>query len=87
MGLLSCAEARRLPPPELPEIAALSRPLSYEQEVRPVVEGRCVVCHACYDAPCQLQYNSVAGAQRTEQIGELREPEALGTAVAEELRS
>jgi len=27
------------------------------------------------------------GAQRTEQIGELREPEALGTAVAEELRS
>jgi len=64
VGLLSCAEARRLPPPELPEIAALSRPLSYEQEVRPVVEGRCVVCHACYDAPCQLQYNSVAGAQR-----------------------
>ena len=63
-SLLGCTEPRRLPPPVLPEIAALSRPVRYEEEVRPVLEARCVVCHACYDAPCQLQLSSREGAER-----------------------
>lgn len=25
--------------------------LSYDEQVRPVLESRCVVCHGCYDAP------------------------------------
>ncbi|MFP8876809.1 MAG: fatty acid cis/trans isomerase, partial [Myxococcota bacterium] len=48
----------------LPKITALSRPVRYEEEVRPVLETRCVVCHACYDAPCQLQLSSRDGAER-----------------------
>ena len=32
--------------------------------MKPVLESRCVVCHACYDAPCQLLLSSYAGAQR-----------------------
>lgn len=28
--------------------------VSYEQDVKPILEARCIVCHGCYDAPCQL---------------------------------
>jgi len=38
--------------------------LSYEDEVRPVLQNRCVVCHGCYDAPCQLKLSSPAGITR-----------------------
>jgi hypothetical protein len=44
--------------------APLDRPVSYENEVKPLLESRCVVCHACYDAPCQLLLSSFDGAQR-----------------------
>ena len=31
---------------------------------RDVLDKRCVVCHACYDAPCQLKLNSLEGIDR-----------------------
>jgi len=40
------------------------RKISYEEEVKPILEQRCVVCHGCYDAPCQLKLNSAAGILR-----------------------
>ena len=36
----------------------------YWQDVKPVLEQRCVVCHACYDAPCQLKLSSIEGIER-----------------------
>lgn len=39
-------------------------PLSWDQHVKPVIEGRCVVCHACYDASCQLKLSSYEGLSR-----------------------
>ncbi|MCZ4293255.1 fatty acid cis/trans isomerase [Vibrio sinaloensis] len=33
-------------------------------EVKPIIDNRCVVCHACYDAPCQLKLSSVDGIDR-----------------------
>ncbi len=39
-------------------------PVSYETRVRPVLEKRCVVCHGCYDAPCQLKLSSTEGIER-----------------------
>jgi hypothetical protein len=33
-------------------------------EVKPIIDNRCVVCHACYDAPCQLKMSSVEGIDR-----------------------
>lgn len=36
----------------------------YWSAVRPVLDGRCVACHACYDAPCQLNLASYAGLTR-----------------------
>jgi hypothetical protein len=33
-------------------------------EVRPILERRCVVCHGCYDAPCQLKLGAWEGIAR-----------------------
>lgn len=38
--------------------------VDYDAEVRPILAARCVVCHACYDAPCQLKLGSSAGIDR-----------------------
>lgn len=32
--------------------------------IKPLLDRRCVVCHACYDAPCQLKLTSMEGLQR-----------------------
>jgi len=66
---VTCAQ----PPPV--ELATLpgptgSEPISYVEQVQPVLENRCVVCHGCYDAPCQLQLSSYAGLDR----GATKEP-------------
>ena len=57
-------------PAGLPVLEALDRRVDYEKDVRPVLDNRCVVCHACYDAPCQLLLSSHPGAMR----GAAREP-------------
>jgi hypothetical protein len=36
----------------------------YPPDIKPIVEGRCMVCHGCYDAPCQLKLDALAGLQR-----------------------
>jgi len=38
-------------------------PVTYDQ-VKPILERRCVVCHGCYDAPCQLKLSSNEGLRR-----------------------
>jgi len=41
-----------------------ARAIDYETQVRPILEGRCVVCHGCYDAPCQLKLSAFEGIAR-----------------------
>lgn len=36
----------------------------YLNEVKPVIDNRCVVCHACYDSPCQFKMSSTQGIDR-----------------------
>src|SRR5574343_1301035 len=36
----------------------------YWQQVRPILDRRCVTCHACYDAPCQLKLTRYDGITR-----------------------
>lgn len=38
--------------------------VDYWREVKPVIEDRCIVCHGCYDAPCQLKMTSIEGIVR-----------------------
>ncbi|MFK8080685.1 MAG: fatty acid cis/trans isomerase [Granulosicoccus sp.] len=52
------------------QVEARARPVSktlaadFLTNVRPVLEKRCVVCHACYDAACQLKLTSAEGIER-----------------------
>ena len=65
--------------PALAAIPARRAPLSYRSDVQPILEHRCVVCHGCYDAPCQLLLSSPARHRaRRQQGGRLRHraPEA-----------
>ena len=51
--------------PQDREVAQLARgAIDYDTQVRPILESRCVVCHACYDAPCQLKLGSSEGIDR-----------------------
>lgn len=38
--------------------------ISFQQQVRPILDSRCVVCHSCYDAPCQIKLGSWEGVAR-----------------------
>ncbi len=38
--------------------------VSYQDDVQPILESRCIVCHGCYDAPCQLDLSSHEGIER-----------------------
>lgn len=46
-----------LPPPS-------GRDVDYLTHIRPIFEQKCIACHACYDAPCQLKLTSHEGVQR-----------------------
>jgi len=37
---------------------------SYSRDIRPIVDQKCIACHACYDAPCQLKLSSDQGLLR-----------------------
>ncbi len=53
------ADSRRYDRP-----AASAGLVSYRKQIEPILENRCVVCHACYDAPCQLKLGSWEGIAR-----------------------
>ncbi len=53
----SCVRAVPLPEPVEPQ------PM-FADEVKPILELRCMVCHACYNAPCQLNLQSYEGLDR-----------------------
>ena len=38
--------------------------VNYREEIQPILDQRCVVCHACYDAPCQLKLTNPEGIMR-----------------------
>lgn len=41
-----------------------SRADEYSDKISPIFERRCVACHSCYNAPCQLNLQSYSGATR-----------------------
>src|SRR3954465_1372772 len=79
LGLLACALLLVAGCGAAPTAATLSMPLrvdydlldtlpkepiDYESQIRPILDSRCVVCHGCYDAPCQLKLSSFEGIAR-----------------------
>jgi hypothetical protein len=43
---------------------AAEQTYSYVNDVKPILESRCIACHACNDAPCQLKLTSAEGLLR-----------------------
>lgn len=49
------------------ESVAVRTPLGkvdYLAEIKPILDKRCVVCHSCYNSPCQLKLSSWDGLER-----------------------
>jgi hypothetical protein len=63
LAALACAPAEPVSLPPLPSVTDPAT-VSYREQVQPVLERRCVVCHGCYDAPCQLRLSSQEGTLR-----------------------
>lgn len=61
LAIISACSATA-PPPVL--IQPPSRPINYLTEVKPILDRRCVVCHSCYNSPCQLKLSSHEGIER-----------------------
>ncbi len=52
----------------------------YWTQVKPVLEARCVSCHACYDAPCQLKASAIEGLERGGHKDKVYTPSRLASA-------
>ncbi len=46
------------------EVAQSGRNVDYLDDVKPILDRRCVVCHSCYNSPCQLKLSSYEGLDR-----------------------
>ena len=46
------------------KVKTLAPPVSYLGDVEPILGQRCVVCHSCYNAACQLKLSSFEGLDR-----------------------
>ena len=46
------------------DIEILARPVDFLADVKPILDSRCVVCHSCYNAACQLKLSSYEGVER-----------------------
>lgn len=64
LGVAACSDDKpKLPEPsEIP--AAATHKVSYHDEVRPIIEQKCLACHGCFDAPCQFKLESPAALLR-----------------------
>lgn len=45
-------------------LVAANQTYSYQDDIRPIFESKCIACHGCYDAPCQLKLTSAEGVER-----------------------
>ncbi len=58
------APKQRVLTPEALLLSQQQHKVSYYKEVKPILDSRCVTCHGCYDAPCQLKLGSIEGLDR-----------------------
>lgn len=61
-------------------VVAPTASVTYQRDVRPILEKRCVVCHSCYDAPCQLKLTSMDGMARGATKAQVYDPIRLDEA-------
>jgi len=59
--LTACSHA---PIPKPVAVEAGSKEINYLHDVKPLLDKRCVVCHSCYNSPCQAKFSSFEGIDR-----------------------
>ncbi len=57
--------------------ALVDGPVEFEPHVKSILERRCVICHGCYDAPCQLKLSSSEGLRRGASEERIYEPKRI----------
>src|SRR5690554_2264813 len=62
--LAGCAESIAPPAEKLALPTATKQSVSFNEDVRPILEAKCLACHGCFDAPCQLKLESSDGLIR-----------------------
>ncbi len=60
LGMTGCT-APVVPPVK---VEASKRVVSYVDDVKPILDKRCVTCHSCYNSPCQAKLSSFEGVDR-----------------------
>lgn len=55
---------RRILTPEEVILSQQQHKVSFYKDVKPILDSRCVACHGCYDAPCQLKLGVIEGIDR-----------------------
>ncbi|MBZ2188541.1 fatty acid cis/trans isomerase [Alcanivorax sp. JB21] len=63
-ALAACSDPGARAPEPVPLPAPVSRDVSFHDDIRPILESKCLSCHSCYDAPCQLKLETAEGLVR-----------------------
>ena len=58
------APKQRVMTPEQATLYREEHEVSFYKDIKPILDSRCVSCHGCYDAPCQLKLGSIEGLDR-----------------------
>ena len=59
--LFTACSTKPLEPVKFEEI---NKNISFINDIKPILDKRCVSCHSCYNSPCQLKLSSFEGLQR-----------------------
>ncbi|MFC1773616.1 fatty acid cis/trans isomerase [Pseudomonadota bacterium] len=61
---LSCMQPMAITEKPVERNVSPTQTYSYTRDIKPVLEKKCIACHGCYDAPCQLKLTSADGLLR-----------------------
>ena len=61
IGFLSCCSRPQIITEPVYSYVPPKENVSYTRRIKPILEKRCVVCHSCYNSPCQLKFSSWEG--------------------------
>jgi hypothetical protein len=64
LQLAACTVSRAPVITQLQESASTEQDQFYLKSVKPLLDKRCVTCHSCYTAPCQLNLAHIEGVRR-----------------------
>lgn len=63
-GLLFFLTASDQQDKEIIPVVAEQQSYRFTDDIQPILDTKCLACHACYDAPCQLKMESYHGLER-----------------------